>query len=189
MEASVEQNSERKLLCRIRQGDRDAYEELVRTHHPRVYALLAHLSRDLHLAEDLTQETFVSAWSSIGRFAGRSSLITWLSRIAHRKFLDARRRGLVEEKRTRDFHEQYAAQLIDHTASADPSNAEHRRRLYEALGEMQEDERTILTLHYLQGLSYREMASVLDKPTGTVKWQTRQALQQLRTRLNGRLES
>jgi RNA polymerase sigma-70 factor (ECF subfamily) len=57
------------------------------------------------------------------------------------------------------------------------------RRLYRALDGLDAPERTLLVLHYLQGLSYREMASVLDEPTGTVKWRTREALNRLRALL------
>ena len=57
------------------------------------------------------------------------------------------------------------------------------RRLYRALYRLGAPERTLLVLHYLQGLSYRAMASVLDEPTGTVKWRTAEALQRLRALL------
>ena len=72
---------------------------------------------------------------------------------------------------------------MKHLAAAD-----RRRRLHSALDELDEDDRTLLTLHYLQDLSYREMATVLEKPSGTVKWQTSQALHRLRAHLNGELE-
>jgi RNA polymerase sigma-70 factor (ECF subfamily) len=137
------------------------------------------------MAEDLTQETFVAAWSSIDNFAGRSSLVTWLSRIAYRKFVDANRRGLVRAERAKEFHEQYVLRIEEHAAAADLEAAEQHEQVYSALDELNQEDRTILTLHYLQNLSYREMASVLDRPAGTVKWQTSQALQRLRARLNG----
>ena len=54
------------------------------------------------------------------------------------------------------------------------------RRLYAVLDQLEPADRTLLVLHYLQGLSYREMASVLDEPSGTVKWRTREALNCLR---------
>lgn len=175
-------------MKRIRRGDPDACEELVRTHYERVYALLTHLGRDVHLADDLTQETFVAAWANIGKFAGRSSLITWLSQIAYRKFIDARRRGLVHAQQAEEYRQQCAMQTEDHPTVTDLAAADRRRRLHSALDELDEDDRTLLTLHYLQDLSYREMAAVLEKPSGTVKWQTSQALHRLRSHLNGELE-
>jgi RNA polymerase sigma factor (sigma-70 family) len=59
------------------------------------------------------------------------------------------------------------------------------KHLYQALDELDAPERTLLALHYLQGLSYRDMAMVLEEPTGTVKWRTSEALNRLRTVLSG----
>lgn len=177
------------LIERVCRGDHDACDELVRTHYRAVYALLAHLGRDVHLAEDLTQETFISAWSSIGSFGGRSSLNTWLSKIAYRKFVDAQRRGRVQAEKAEAYYLQYAVQMRSRVPSSDLDTQEQCKRVYEALGTMEDEDRTLLTLHYLQGLSYRQMASVLEKPTGTIKWQTSRALQRLKTNLNGKSDS
>jgi RNA polymerase sigma-70 factor, ECF subfamily len=184
----VERQDERRLLERIRRGDRESCEEFVRAHYRTVYGLLAHLCRDVHLAEDLTQETYAAAWSGLARFAGRSSLKTWLSKIAYHKFLDAKRRGLPSLEKAWEFQRCFASQIEDHAASDAIVAAERYRQLYDAVSELNEDDRTVITLHYLQDMSYREMASVLDKPSGTVKWQTSQALQRLKARLNERVE-
>jgi RNA polymerase sigma-70 factor, ECF subfamily len=183
----VERQAERKLLTRIRQGDRDACEEFARGYHRTVYALLTHLCRDPHLAEDLTQETFAAAWAEISGFAGRSSLATWLQRIAYNKFIDAKRRGRYRSERTQELQRQSTSQTNDPAAIERMMIAERDRQLYAAVGEMDEDSRLMITLHYFQDLSYSDMASVLGRPPGTVKWQTSQALQHLRTRLNGRM--
>jgi RNA polymerase sigma-70 factor, ECF subfamily len=184
----VERQDERKLLKRIRRGEREACEEFVRGHYRAVYGFQAHLCRDVHLAEDLTQETFAAAWSGLGSFAGRSSFKTWLCRVAYHKFIDAKRRGLVHAEKAREFQQFYASQIQDHTVGEGLMAAERNRLLHDAVSELEEDDRLIITLHYLQDLSYREMASVLGKPTGTLKWLTSQALQRLRARLNGRME-
>jgi RNA polymerase sigma-70 factor, ECF subfamily len=187
-EIRVEQQAEQRLLSRIRRGDRDACEEFVRDYHRPVYSLLAHLCRDTHLAEDLTQETFASAWSELGGFAGRSTLRTWLHRIAYRKFVDATRRSRCRTEKTEEFQRQYTSPMQDDAAERLIVEERHRL-LYDAVGEMDEADRLMVTLHYFQDMSYSDMAAVLDKPTGTVKWQTSQALQRLRTRLNGRMGS
>jgi RNA polymerase sigma-70 factor, ECF subfamily len=180
---------ERKLIKRIRQGERAACEELVRGCYRSIYGLLMHFCRDPHLAEDLTQETFAAAWSGLGSFTGRSSLTTWLSRIAYHKFIDAKRRGLLQAEKAREFQESSAAPMEGSAAGEEIMAAERDRQLYDAVSELDEDDRLAITLHYLQGLSYREMAAVLGRPSGTVKWQTSQALQQLKTRLNGKVEA
>src|SRR5262249_14807525 len=134
----------------------------------------------VHQAEDLTQETFAAAWETIATFQGRASLATWLHRIAYTKFIDARR----AERRAAGMRERLTS---PQAAPADPFDTalagDEARRLYRALDGLDAPERTLLVLHYLQGLSYREMAEVLDEPTGTVKWRTGEALSRLRALL------
>jgi RNA polymerase sigma-70 factor, ECF subfamily len=186
--AQTEQIDERKLLERIRQGERSACEELVRDYYRAIYGFQAHLCRDTHLAEDLTQETFVAAWSSLDNFAGHSSLKTWLSQIAYHKFIDAKRRCRLQTDKAMEFQASYAAQADDRPAGERMLVAERCSQLYDAVSELDEGDRLVIMLHYFQSLSYREMAAVLGRPSGTVKWQTSQALGRLKNSLNGKME-
>ncbi len=83
--------SERRILKALRQGRREAYLDVIETYYPSVYRFLLFLGGDPHLAEDLTQEVFASAWRSLDGFRGDSSIRTWLHRIAYNTFLDAQR--------------------------------------------------------------------------------------------------
>jgi RNA polymerase sigma-70 factor (ECF subfamily) len=165
----------------LRAGHPEACAELVRLYHQAVYRFLVHLARDVHWAEDLIQETFAAAWQRLATFQGRSSLSTWLHRIAYTKFVDARR----AERRAAAVRE-----LCDRpkVPPADPLDMiiadEESQWLYQCLHRLDVPERTLLVLHYLQGLSYREMATVLDEPAGTVKWRTHEALSRLRALLS-----
>ncbi len=170
-------SDEQRLLSGLRAGRPEACAELVQVHYKAVYRWLVHLTRDVHWAEDLTQETFAAAWQKIGGFQGNASLGTWLHRIAYTKFIDS--------QRTR----QRADGVLDRVArleggSVDPFEAaaadEEAEQLYRALDELPAAERAALVLHYLQGLSYREMSVVLEEPAGTVKWRTSLALDCLR---------
>ena len=169
-----------RLLKSLRAGQPGACAELVRDHYQAVYRFLVHLTRNVHEAEDLTQETFTTAWEGIAAFEGRATLSTWLHRIAYTKFIDAYR----TERRARGARER---RLTPEALSSDPLAGviadDEARRLYEALYELGYSDRTVLALHYLQGLSYSEMASVLDEPAGTVKWRTSVALDRLRALL------
>jgi RNA polymerase sigma-70 factor, ECF subfamily len=168
---------EQRLLSELRAGRPEACAELVRVHYQAVYRLLVRLTRDAHRAEDLTQETFAAAWEKIGGFQRKASLATWLHRIAYTKFIDAERAR------------QRAAGALDRITrrqdcSIDPLEAaaadEETQRLYRAMDKLGAPDRALVVLHYLQGLSYREMAVVLDEPVGTVKWRTHMALNHLR---------
>jgi RNA polymerase sigma-70 factor (ECF subfamily) len=139
------------------------------------------MSRDVHRAEDLTQETFTTAWERIDTFEGRSTLATWLHRVAYTKFIDGQR----NERRGATIRDRHSSSLV---AADDPFETamavDEARRLHRALDQLNSGDKAVLVLHYLQGLSYREMAAVLDEPTGTLKWRTSEALNVLRILLN-----
>ncbi len=172
---------DQRMLNDLRAGRSEACGEIIRGHYQAVYRFLVHMTRDVHEAEDLTQETFATAWQRIGAFEGRATLATWLHRIAYTKYIDAqraaRRNARLQEPLT-------SLQTSSDTSSDDPSDSvaadDESRRLYQALHGLEGQDRALLVLHYLQGLSYREMSSVLDEPTGTLKWRTREALNCLR---------
>ena len=77
-------------------------------------------------------------------------------------------------------------------AATDPASelilAEHSALVRQALKVLKVDDQTVLVLHYVAGLSYREMAEILDQPTGTIKWSTSRALDRLRQQLVGKVE-
>ena len=148
---------------------------------------MAYLTGDKTLAEDLTQETFISAWTNIDRFEARASIGTWLHKIAYNKFIDSKR-GL--ERRTASISGLGTPQP-DVPAPSNPLYRlmadEHSRLLYEAIRKLASSEYIVILLHYIQGLSFRQMAKVLDVPVGTVKWQTSHALKRLKGFLTDRV--
>ena len=169
---------EKRLIQRIRSGDGAACAELVRAHYAPIYRLLVHLTRDAHRGEDLCQETFAAAWRKFASFNGRSSLRTWLHRIAYRRFLDWRRAqrsaplALVD---TQSANEPPLARLV---------SDEQDQALHDALAQLDDAEREVLVLHYLQDLSYREIADLTAQPVGTIKWRTSAALKRLKRLLS-----
>jgi RNA polymerase sigma-70 factor (ECF subfamily) len=175
------------LVSRILAGDHEACVRLVHLHHATVYRLLVRLCGDPILAEDLTQETFAAAWVGMSSFVGASSLGTWLHRIAYRKSVDAGRR----KAHPLDHSEGAVDRLC--SATRDPAQEaiaeEQSLRLQRALEKLPPAERDVVVLHYLQGLSFREMAEVLGEPAGTVKWRTGRALERLRTFLGNQREN
>jgi RNA polymerase sigma-70 factor (ECF subfamily) len=175
----VTQRSDQALAKRILGGDREACAEFIGRFHAPIYRLLVHLARDAHLAEDLAQETFLAAWKNIASFNAGSSLSTWLYTIAYRKFIDSNRRN----ERSVAIAAPASADRV-HANTPSPYESalakDEARQLYRALGRLKPTERDVVVLHYLQGLSYEELASVVGEPSGTVKWRTQQALEHLR---------
>ena len=183
----MRRRSERQNLKDIREGRREAWEAVISQNYKSIYGFMAYLTGDKTVAEDLTQETFVSAWTNIDRFKGRASIGTWLHKIAYNKFVDSRRNL---ERHVASISGLGSKQhAIPETSSplyrlmAD----EHSRLLYNALRRLESSQYIVIVLHYVQGLSFREMAKVLDEPIGTVKWQTSHALKRLRGFLTGRV--
>lgn len=82
---------DQRLIRSLHEGRSEAFSEVVRSHYQAIFRFLVHLSRNIHRAEDLVQETFGNAWERIASFQGRSSMETCLHRIAYTKFIDGQR--------------------------------------------------------------------------------------------------
>ncbi|MCL5278617.1 MAG: RNA polymerase sigma factor [Planctomycetes bacterium] len=177
---------ERRILKALGEGRRGAYEDIIDAHYASIYRLLLFLTHDANVAEDMTQEVFASAWAALEGFRGDASVKTWLRRIAYNLYLDAERR------RKRDASLAGKRGESEAGVAADPLSRimadEHLHRMYRALDRLEDQERAILLLHYLDGLSYREMARVLHQPAGTLKWMTHHALEKLRALVIGKAE-
>jgi len=172
-----------KTLCRrAKKADKDAACELLKIYYAEVYAYLRRLCGSRHDAEDLTQQTFLKAWSSLDGFAGRSKFSTWLYRIAHNTYIDWQRRNTGS---TQSCPDQWWQECIDQNPGPFANLAERQlaQCLYEAVGRLNEDKKQVVHLHYYQGLSIRETAKVLDIATSTVKYRLREVFKILRTKI------
>ncbi len=175
-----------KTLCRrAKKADKDAACELLKIYYAEVYAYLRRLCGSRDDAEDLTQQTFLKAWSSLDGFAGRSKFSTWLYRIAHNTFIDWHRRNTGS---TQSCPDQWWQECIDQNPGPFANLAERQlaQRMYEAVGRLDEDKKQVVHLHYYQGLSIRETAKVLDIATSTVKYRLREVFKALRGKLGVR---
>jgi RNA polymerase sigma-70 factor (ECF subfamily) len=163
------------LVQRARTGDRRAFERLYREHAGRVYGLCLRMTRDAQLAEDCTQDTFINAWRALGKFETRSSLSTWLHRIAVNVSLAKRRKsGRVESP-----PEEEEGQACEWTLET-PIEVQE---IESAIGELPEGARDALVLHALYGYSHIEAAQMLGIAEGTCKAQLHRARKLLRERL------
>ena len=175
-----------KTLCRrAKKADKNAACELLKIYYAEVYAYLRRLCGSRDDAEDLTQQTFLKAWSSLDGFAGRSKFSTWLYRIAHNTYIDWQRRNTGS---TQSCPDQWWQECIDQNPGPFANLAERQlaHRLYEAVGRLDEDKKQVVHLHYYQGLSIRETAKVLDIATSTVKYRLREVFKALRVKLGVR---
>jgi RNA polymerase sigma-70 factor (ECF subfamily) len=166
------------LVQRARGGDVRAFERLYREHAGRVYGLCLRMTRDQHLAEDCTQETFISAWRALPQFETRSALSTWLHRIAVNACLAKRRRTVSVEQ---PLEEEDGAVEPGRWTLETPVEVEE---IEAAIGALPEGARDVLVLHALYGYSHEEAARMLGVAEGTCKAQLHRARRLLRERLN-----
>jgi len=163
------QRSEAELIRQAKQGDAQAFGQLVAAHQHFVYNLALRTLGDPHEAEDLAQDAFVKAWLALPRFREEARFQTWLYRIVVNlcyNRLPRLRRELMAE----------GTELIDQAPDEVLTNPARQVEAGERLAFLQrqiealpEKYHLLITLRYQNGLSYEEMATVLALPLGTVK--------------------
>jgi RNA polymerase sigma-70 factor (ECF subfamily) len=155
--------SEDALVARAREGDMQAFEELVMLHADRLFATLRGFGLDESEAQDVAQETFLRAWRSLPRFEGRSRFFTWLYRIA---FNEAQRRLARRPPAAAVISsDERPLERIADGKPGPPARAEAaelRATLRRALAEIPLDLRAPVVLRDVEGLSTSEAASVLE---------------------------
>jgi len=166
---------EAALVQRACAGDTRAFERLYREHAGRVYGLCLRMTRDAQLAEDCTQDTFINAWRALPRFETRSSLSTWLHRIAVNVSLAKRRKSSAVEPLPEDDDGTAAEWSLETPVEV--------HEIETAIGALPEGARDVLVLHALYGYSHGEAAQMLGIAEGTCKAQLHRARKLLRERL------
>ena len=166
---------DRRLIARASKGDVDAFSRLVRAYSDLVYRGAARMvgSED---AQDAAQEVWVRVWANIKSFRGESAFSTWLYRITVNTCLSVQRK---ESRRDEREHAEGIPYLPEPSGNdADPEaaalSAERRAEIETALGRVRAEHRAALVLRHMEGLSYAEIAEVLNVPDGTAKgWVSR----------------
>jgi RNA polymerase sigma-70 factor, ECF subfamily len=171
-----------RFLDRLRAGDAPAFEELVMTYQHRVFGVALRMLGNAAEAEEVAQEAFVRAHRALGDFRGDAKLSTWLYAITSRLCLNRLATG---ERRLTRQGEEALLRLSD--AGPRPDAALERRELESALGraiaELPEDRRIVVVLRDIEGLSYEEIAQVLELELGTVRSRLHRARADLKEKL------
>ncbi len=173
---------EERLIRAAQKGDRPAFAVLVERYWDRLYRWLHHLTRDRHTAEDLTQEAFLKAFAGLDRFRAGTNFAAWLFRIAHNNFANGRRAARPREPLPDDLPAKERGPLEE------AQGREALADLARALGRLPADYRAALLLRAEQGLSFREIAEVLDLTEETARWRVFKARQKLLSLLAVRQE-
>ncbi len=163
---------DKHILVRAKRGELDAFEELVRRYEKRVYAVALRSSGSPEDAADIVQEVFLRAWRSIESFRGDSGFSTWLFRITMNMCVDFARHKHSQPQTQSIVDEEENERQVPDTALTPEEHLENRelgRELAAALDEISEEHRRIVLLRDVSGMSYTEIADVLEISEGTVK--------------------
>ena len=167
------------------QGDMEAFEELYRRHHKRVYSLCLRMVKNPSDAEDLTQEVFVNLFRKLHTFRGESSFTTWLHRLTVNQVLMHFRRPVVKsEKITEDGS--IPMRIVSGSENPGRMAVIDRIALNQAIGQLPTGYRMVFILHDLEGFDHDEIGKMLGCAVGTSKSQLHKARQRLRQLLMGR---
>src|SRR5438067_4052764 len=176
--------SDEQVIARILTGDAQLFELIMRRHNERLYRAIRSILRDEAEVEDAMQAAYLHAFTHLRDFEHRSSLATWLTRIAIHEALGRRRRGL----RTVTSEEEPDVAAQTRSPEQDATDVEHRRLLRRAIDALPEHFRTVFVLRQVQELSVEETARCLDVPPATVKTRLHRARALLRRHLLAELE-
>jgi RNA polymerase sigma-70 factor (ECF subfamily) len=170
-----------QLMLRIQRGDTDAFATFYDRHARAVHGLALRIVRSSALAEDVTQDAFVSFWRAREAFTGeRGAACSWLLGIARNRAIDVTRRP--SHKRDHPLEHDFDGEAPESTELEVLRRAE-ASAIAEALDALPPVQRQVVELAYTEGLSQAEIATRLVLPLGTVKSRTRLALDKLRTEL------
>jgi RNA polymerase sigma-70 factor (ECF subfamily) len=179
-------NADARLVARAREGDRPAFEELVRRHLRSAYAVAVAELSDTRDAEDAVQDSFIIALERLEECRDPSAFGAWLRQIVRNR---ARSVGRRERVRTTQSLDTVTTRASASDPARDLDRNELRRRLEEALATLTEVQRTVVLMHDLEGYRHREIAAELGIPEGTVRSHLFLARRALRQRLGGAYES
>jgi RNA polymerase sigma-70 factor (ECF subfamily) len=178
----VEAGEPPRFLDRLRAGDATAFEELVITYQHRVFGVALRMLGNAAEAQEVAQEAFVRAHRGLGDFRGEAKLSTWLYAITSRLCLTRLGSG---ERRLARQGEEALLRLADASPRPDAAleHSELEAALQRAIAELPEDRRIVVVLRDLEGLSYEEIAQVLDLELGTVRSRLHRARADLKDKL------
>lgn len=187
---------DQQLVERAQRGDKKAFELLVSKYQRKLARLLSRFVRDSAEVEDVTQEAFVKAYRALPAFRGESAFYTWLYRIG----INTAKNYLVAMNRraptVTEFNSEEAETFDDadhlrdvNTPEAELASKQIVQAVNEALDQLPEELRTAITLREIEGLSYEEIASMMNCPIGTVRSRIFRAREAIAEKLRPLLET
>jgi RNA polymerase sigma-70 factor (ECF subfamily) len=171
----VAKDTDKELVRRVKQGDRAAFDLLFSRYQHKILNLVSRYLRDPHDVEDVAQEAFIKAFRALPRFRGESAFYTWLYRIAintAKNHLVARsRRPPGTDVDVEDAEHFDGTDVLRESESPEAAMARDQlsAEIDQAIADLPDDLRSAVTLREFDGLSYEQIAEIMDCPVGTVR--------------------
>ena len=154
-----------RLMVRVTQGDRRAFEALYKGFHPRLSRFLTNLVRRPQIVEEVLNDTMLVVWSRAETYNHTSKVSTWIFAIAYRKAMNALRRQDIPIEDTQADHRP----SDDLRADDGLEQQQLQLQLMKAISELSADHRAVVDLTYFQDMNYRDIALIVECPVDTVK--------------------
>jgi RNA polymerase sigma-70 factor (ECF subfamily) len=178
--------ADEEVMHLVQEGDPRAFELFYDRHAGPAFSLAYRMVGNRAVAEDVSQEAFVSVWRSRLRYQPeRGSVRTWVLGIVHHRAIDALRRNAVHDKRrasAEGIEERFEA---PEQTDVEVARREEAKTVRAALGDLPDEQVRVIELAYFGGFSHSEIADQLEMPIGTVKGRMRLGLEKLRRSLAG----
>ena len=180
---SIERVTDEELVLLARQGDPDAFDQLVARHQSAVYRAAMAALRVREDAEEVAQDAFIRAWHALGRFRGDSSFRTWILRIAWNRAISRRRSLAGWLRRATPMEDVAEPASVGDSQHVWMQNAELQSHVTRAIQALSPKLRDALLLVQSGDYQYDEIARMLGVPLGTVKWRISEARRKVRETL------
>jgi RNA polymerase sigma-70 factor, ECF subfamily len=167
--------TDQQLVARVQKGDSRAFDLLVLKYQHKIFSLIGRYVHDADEVQDVAQEAFIKAYRALPKFRGDSQFYTWLYRIAvntaknHLVSRSRRPPGSDVEVEDAEYYEGGGALRDIETPESSLFGAELKQVVEGAIGDLPDDLRTAVTLREFDGLSYEDIADIMDCPVGTVR--------------------
>ena len=174
-ESEIASEVDKALVLRVQAGEKAAFDVLVRKYQQKIMNLVSRYIKDNFEVMDVTQEAFIKAYRALPNFRNESAFYTWLYRIAintAKNYLVAQgRRPPKTDVDSADAEQYGIAPALKESASPERLllTDELRQVIFDVIEELPEDLRSAITLRELEGLSYEQIADIMDCPVGTVR--------------------
>jgi len=176
--------ADEELMHLVRDGDANAFELVYDRHGGAAFSLAYRMVGDRTIAEDITQEAFLSMWRSRARYEReRGSVRAWVLGIVHHRTIDALRRNLVHDRKRASAEGLEERQEAPERTDAEVVRRDEARSVREAMETLPEEQNQVIRLAYFGGFTHSQIAEMLDMPVGTVKGRMRLGLDKMRRNL------